>query len=122
LTAGSNVTIVPGAGTITINAGVPPITWAYTYVNSKPYTVLTSDYVLGCDNSVNLVGLELPDAPTTGSEWIVKDVGGAASPINIINVTTVSGAVLIDGAANYGIDVAYGSAKFTFNGVGYIVG
>lgn len=121
LTAGSNISISNGAGTITINAnggGVLDIT-SLTDLDS-PYTVLSTDEYLSCDVSAGVLTIKLPDAPTTGRVIRVKDSLGAAAGFNI-TVTTVGGVVLIDGGTSFVMNTAYEAANFIFNGTSYEV-
>jgi hypothetical protein len=64
--------------------------------------------------------IQLPDAPTIGRVYVVKDATGTAATFNI-SVTTVGGVVTIDGAATYTMNVNYQSARFIFNGTSYYV-
>lgn len=118
LTAGNNVSITNGSGSITIaaSAGIQ----AYTPVNTTPYVVLTSDYTIGVDCSGGIRTVQLPNAPSSTQIWVIKDVNGAAATNNI-TVTTVGGAVLIDDAATYTMNVNYGALTVQWNGTKYMV-
>lgn len=88
-----------------------------TAVASSPYVVLGTDYYLSVDTSVAIT-IQLPDAPTTGRTFVIKDATGNAAANNI-SVTTVGGVVNIDGAATYPMNVNYQSIQLLFNGTSY---
>ena len=119
LTAGANVTITNAAGSITIAAvGLTDVN--YTNVNATPYTVLAADEYLSVDTSALAITIKLPDAATSGHVYIIKDRTGAAAARNI-SVTTVTGAVLIDGAATYTMNTNYQSIQVVGSGTAYEV-
>lgn len=117
LTAGSNISILNGANSITISSSGPS-TVAYTPVAASPYVVLAADYFIGVDTTLGPITIELPDAPTTGRVIVIKDSQGTSST-NAITVTTVGGVVLIDGATSQSITSDYGSIQVVFNGSFY---
>lgn len=93
---------------------------AYTNVTSlmSPYTVLSTDYFISVDASGGAVIINLPDAPTTNQEFIIKDRLGQAST-NAITVKSLSGVTTVDGQASYvfsdnyeSLDVIYHSANY----------
>lgn len=114
-----SVSVNNGPGTIDLS--VPSLAPA-NYVNvthaMSPYTVLTNDYFISCDVSLGVVTILLPNAPATKKEFVVKDRTGNAS-INNITVSTVGGAVNIDGSTSYIISDPYESSDFLFNGTTY---
>jgi hypothetical protein len=97
-------------------------TLAYTLVNNaaSPYTVLSSDQFIGVDSSGGGVTILLPNAPTTGTSFYIKDAAGFAG-IFFITITTVGGVVLLDAAATYTIQYLYGSINLLFNGTQYLI-
>jgi hypothetical protein len=104
---GINGVSTAGSGdTITISATefVPQ----YTNVNhaASPYTVLLTDQYISVDCSGGAVTLLFPNAPTANRTWTVKDRTGN-SAANNITVTTVGGAVNIDGATSYVIKINF---------------
>jgi trimeric autotransporter adhesin len=109
-----------GAGnTITITTtGVTNLT--YTGVNhaASPYTVLTADDYISCDVTAGVITVLLPNAPATGKVWTIKDKVGLAASSNI-TITTVGGAVTIDGATSFVMNTAYEAVNVIFNGVSY---
>lgn len=114
ITAGTGITITPTANTITITAsGTTNLT--YTLVNTTPYVVLTTDEYLGVDSSGAPIQINLPNAPATGRVYIIKDRTGSAATNNI-TVTTVGGAVLIDGATTFVMNTAFEAIEVIFNG------
>lgn len=96
--------------------------FAYTTVNhaQSPYTVVSTDEYISCDPSGGTISILLPNAPTTYREFVIKDRTGSASTSNI-SVTTVGGAVTIDGQTTYTIAGNYGSISLLFNGTSYEV-
>lgn len=110
--SGSTVTITgAGSGTVTLN---------YTAVSSSPYVVQATDDFLGVDTSTIAITIQLPDAPATGRTYVVKDATGNAITHNM-TVTTVGGAVLIDGATSVIMNTNYESLQFLFNGTAYLI-
>lgn len=120
ITAGANIAIANGPNTITISANSGAFVVKYTAVNfaASPYVVLATDYYLGVDVSAGPVSILLPNAPTAGRIFVVKDKAGL-SQVDNITVTTVAGIVLIDGAVTLVMNNAYQSVQFIFNGVSY---
>lgn len=123
ITAGTNVTMTNGDGTggnptISAMSGTPIM--AYTNVNTTPYVVNAGNYMLGVDTTAAPITVQMPNAPTTGTMYIIKDEAGTADT-NAITVTTVGGAVLIDGSTSFSINVEYGSICVMFNGTKYLI-
>ena len=117
ITAGTGITVTTGANTITIaSSGVLPL--AYTNVNSSPYTVLTTDDYLSVDCSGGAITVRLPNAATSGKTFVVKDRTGSAATNNI-TVTTVGGAINIDGATTFVMNTAYQAISLIGNGSTY---
>lgn len=117
-------TLTPGAG-ISITTGVNEIIIATdltapstTFINSSPYTVLTTDYVILVD-TVTIAApstVMLIDAPTIdGQEWTIKDATGSAGAGNTITLQSVSGLINIDGATTYVINSAYESVTVVWS-------
>ena len=119
ISAGSNISITNAAGSITISAISGSQVVNISSVSTTPYIASATDYFLSVDTSIAIT-VQLPNAPSTGRVFIVKDsTNNAAS--NNITVTTVGGIVLIDGSASYVMNQNYGSASFIFNGTNYEV-
>lgn len=117
ITAGTNITVTPGANTITISAN-PDLDLTYTNVNTTPYVVLSTDQFLGVDCSGGVITIQLPNAPGTGRVVVIKDRTGSANT-NAIMVTTVGGAVNIDGATSYTMNTQYAAISVLFDGTTY---
>lgn len=106
-----------GTSTITIHDTQAQFLTNYTAVASSPYVVLATDYYISVDTSVART-IQLPNAPTTNRIFVIKDrTGGAAA--NSITVTTVGGAVTIDGAVSYTMNVNFAAIQLAWNGVSY---
>lgn len=90
-----------------------------TVPGAYPYDVLGTDYVVSVDTSAART-IRLPDAPTTGKIFVIKDVIGSAAANNI-SLTTVGGAVNIDGATTYTMNVNYQSVTVIFSGSAYFI-
>lgn len=122
LTAGSNITIAnaPGAITISSNSGAQVVNYVSVNNAASPYNALTTDYYIGADTSGGVVTIRLPNAPSTGRIFVIKDKSGT-SAASAITVTTVGGVVNIDGATTYTINSAYQAISVLFNGTSYEV-
>lgn len=121
ITGSSGITTTASGSTLTIvgtSEQVVPVTLLDN--TDSTYTVLTTDYYMSCNVSAGILDIDLPNAPTTGSVWIVKDSGGDAATNNI-TVSTVGGVVTIDGATSRVISTNYESLQFIFNGTSYEV-
>ncbi len=117
ITAGTGISVTPGANTITI-ATTGVVTLTYTNVNTTPYTVLTTDDFLSVDSSGGVITVRLPNAATLGKTFVVKDRTGSAAANNI-TVTTVGGAVNIDGATTFVMNTNFQSISLIGNGSSY---
>lgn len=120
-TAGNIIT--SGAGsTLTISPTQAQFMTNYTQVliGASPYTALVTDYYISAVSSGGAITIKLPNAPTTNRLFIIKDNAGDAS-VNNISVTTVGGAVTIDGQTTYTIAGNFGSINLLFNGTSYEV-
>jgi hypothetical protein len=118
ITAGTGVTVTPGANTITIAATGTPTGFTYKNVATSPYVVLTTDQYLSVNASGGPITIELPNAATTGQSFIIKDRTGSAATNNI-TITTVGGAVNIDGATTFVMDTSYQSVEVIGNSSSY---
>ncbi len=97
---------------------------AFTYVSisiaDSPYTALSTDDYISCDTSGGAITIRLPNAPTANKRYYIKDRTGNAT-VNNISVTTVGGAVTIDGLTTYLIAGNHGSISVLFNSTSYEV-
>jgi trimeric autotransporter adhesin len=116
-TAGG-LTATAGGLTVTAGAYVEPYT-AIAFANS-PYSALTTDYYISVNTSGGAITVKLPNAPTTGRVFVIKDNSGNANANNL-SITTVGGSVTIDGATTYTISQNYGSITVVFNATSYEV-
>lgn len=92
-----------------------------SYVNvvgPAAYVVSASDYYISCDSTLGLITVKLPNSPTLYDTFAIKDRTGTSDTINI-TVTTVGGAILIDGSTSYIFDEKYESIEVIFNGTSY---
>lgn len=119
ISAGPGISIANGAGSITISASGTS-TLNYTAVSTTPYVVAATDDFLGVTTSSLAITIDLPNAPATGRVYSIKDVSGNAG-VNNITVTTVGGAVLIDGAVTFVMNTAYEAINVLFNGTAYLI-
>lgn len=119
ITAGTNIAITNGAGTITIDASTGAQIANITPVSTTPYVVTATDFFLAV-NTGAAITVQLPNAPATGRMFTIKDSTGTAAANNI-TVTTVGGVVTIDGATSLVFNQNYGSASFIFDGTSYEV-
>ena len=119
ITAGTNITLTPGSRSLTIAASSTPLITNRTLVTTTPYVVLSTDYYLSVNTSTAKT-IQLPNAPTTGTVYIIKDFSGT-SAANNITITTVGGAVLIDGATSLTINQNYGAASILWNSASFEV-
>ncbi len=117
ITAGTGITVTPGANSITISS-TGTTTLTYTNVNTTPYVVLATDEYLSVDCSGGVITIQLPNAATLGRTFIIKDRTGSANS-NTITVTTVGGAVNIDGATSYSMNTQYAAIELIGNGSTY---
>lgn len=115
--AGYVLTVV--SGDTAWAAAASSSTIAYTEPGAYPYDVLSTDYLIGVDTSAART-IRLPNAPTTGSVYVIKDRIGTANVYNI-TLTTVGGAVYIDAATSLSINSAWASVTVCFNGTKYLV-
>lgn len=128
--SGNNINILGTTGQLTVtgNPGTSTLTialtsdqyLAYTSVTTTPYVVTATDCFLGVSTSGGIKTIQLPNAPSTGRFIVIKDATGNAATNNI-TVTTVGGAVNIDGAVTYTMNAAYQSISVLFNGTSYLV-
>ena len=87
-----------------------------TFADS-PYTVLSTDSFIGVNSSGGAVTIFLPDFPTVGKTFIVKDDSGNAAANNIM-ISTVSGLDSIDGATSFTMNTNLQSAQFIYASLG----
>lgn len=122
LTAGTNITITNGPGSITIDSHAGSQLVAYTSVNNaaSPYTVLSTDYFLGVDTTAGPVTLNFPNTTSTGRIFVIKDVHGTALTSNI-TFQTPGGTVDFDGSVTYVINKNYAAVELLFDGAKYEV-
>jgi len=119
ITGGAGIVVTPGANTITISSsGTTPSN--YTNVNTSPYVVLGTDEYLSVDSSGGPITIQLPNVATLSRVFTIKDRTGSAATNNI-TVTTVGGAVNIDGATTFVMNTAYESINVIGNSSTYEV-
>ena len=98
LTAGSNISITNGAGTITI-ASSSGNTQNTTRVTSSPYAVLSTDNNIFCDTDGGAITVNLP-AGVNGTKYRVINCGSSGNNVTL----TPNGTELLFGAnAGYAI-------------------
>lgn len=121
ITAGTGITVTPGANTITVSAsGTSNFDYTGVNVGRSPYVVISTDEYLAVDSSGGAVTIELPNAPAVGRSYIIKDSTGSAAVHNI-TIISVSGAVTIDGSTTFVMNTNYEAIQVLFNGSTYEV-
>jgi len=90
-----------------------------TTPGAYPYIVLSTDYIILVDTSAART-INLPNAPTTGQSFVIKDTVGTANAFNV-TVTTVGGVVTIDGATSQAINTNWECLTVIFEGTSYRV-
>lgn len=79
----------------------------------SPYTVLSTDYFIGCDSSGGTITINLIASPSSGMVVQIKDATGQAGTHSI----TINGnGNNIDGAASITLDQNYANVGVIFNG------
>jgi hypothetical protein len=112
---------IDGSGNVTIPSIIinGPQVIKLTVPGAYPYNVLTTDYAVEVDTS-SARTIRLPNAPTTGQVFVIKDITGSAGSNNI-SLTTVGGVVTIDGATTKTMNVNYASVTVFFSGTAYFI-
>ncbi len=117
LIGGAGVSVAGNAGTSTLTINLTNVTPNYVnVVGPATYVVLANDYFISCDSTLGPITIQLPNAPTLYDQFVVKDRTGTAAANNI-TVTTVGGAVLIDGATSQIFVDEYESLELLYSGV-----
>jgi hypothetical protein len=111
-----NVVIDSATGQLGTNA--PHVITGYVVANATPFVVGANDYYITVDTSTIAITIQLPNAPTTYRSFIIKDSAGNAFSKNV-TVTTVGGAILLDGATTYVMNTNYASIQLLYDGFGY---
>lgn len=114
-----NLTTDATGNTVTISESPSQVATNYTNVAVTPYVVTATDYYLSVNTSAaGVKTIQLPNAPTAFRLFVVKDRTGNAATNNIA-ITTVGGAVLIDGVTTYTLMQNYEAVDILFNGTSY---
>lgn len=115
LTAGSNITITNGPGSVTISGNAPTATIA----TSSPVTVGSTSVYIFVNKAVgSATTVNLPSSPTVSQTVLIKDLKGDA---NVNNITINGGTSNIDGAASYVIGAARGAVTLFWNSIEWSV-
>lgn len=115
---GTNITTVGDAGTFTVTINGNILTYTGIVFADSPYSAALTDYYISADVTGGAITVRLPNAPTTGTIFAIKDKVGLAGTSNI-TITTVGGVVNLDGATSFVMNTNYESASVIFNGVSY---
>jgi peptidase E len=120
IVAGANIVLTVGHNSLTISALSGSDVVAYTGITNAntPYNALSTDYYISCDVTAGVITVKLPDVPSTGRTFVIKDKVGLSATSNI-TITTITGAVTIDGATTFVMNTAYEAANLVFNGTNY---
>ena len=118
------VTGTPGTSTLTITETSFVIANNYTLVTGPMTYVgdsgVNPDYYIAVNSSGGAVTLQFPNTTTSFRTFTVKDRNGNSSGGGTqIHITTVGGAVTIDGQTTATIDSNFGSLQLLFNGTSY---
>jgi len=116
---GTGITTSGAGNTITITSSGSEI-FTYTDVSASPYVVLVTDNFISVDCSIIPITIQLPDAATLSTAYVIKDRTGSASTNNI-TVTSLSGVILIDGATTFVMNTDYESIRVLGNGTNWEV-
>ena len=115
------VTINTSTGQLgSVSSITSPLTVTSVNHAASSYTVLSTDQFIACQTSTGIITILLPNAPTTGRVFYIKDSNGAAATSNI-TVTTVGGGVSIDGPTTYTMATNYQAISLVFDGSQYEV-
>lgn len=123
VTAPTWANITSTSGTITVTNGPNSINLEATSMflmitnlvgAGGSYVVLNTDQYLSCDVSLNTLTIQLPNSTTEGRIIRIKDYTGDCSTNNI-TITTVGGAVNIDGATSYVMNSDFQSVSLIWN-------
>lgn len=106
--------------TITITLNETAIEYVDVDFAMSPYTVTANDYFISVDSSLGSVTINLPDAPSSNRQFIVKDRLGTSAANSII-VKSLTGASTIDGQASYTFVDNYESLECLYNSGNYEV-
>lgn len=117
ITGSGGIVVTNGAGTIALSTVAVSTVTAVNHAAS-PYTVLAADQFIAADVTAGVISILLPNAPTTGRVITIKDKVGLAATSNI-SVTTVGGAVTIDGVTTFAMNTAYQAISVIFDGSNY---
>lgn len=114
---GDGISIHTGASGDTV-----VIAYAPTYTNvtnaMSPYSTTVTDNFISVNVTAGAVTIRLPNAPASSRVFTIKDRVGLAGANNI-TITTVGGAVNIDGATSFVMNTAYEAMSLLFNGTSY---
>jgi hypothetical protein len=90
-------------------------------IQDSPYTVQSSDYIVGVDTTNGAVNIDLPSASVMGPgfTFIVKDEGGRCHVANILLQAPVT--QTIDNADSLVVSTAYASYQLYTNGINWFV-
>lgn len=118
--AGQVLTYVSSSALPTWQNGSSILTTTQVTNAASPYTVLATDEVILVNSTAGAVTIKLPNAPSTGRVIYIKDWKGQALT-NAISITTVGGAVTIDGVTTYTQNITYQSTEVIFDGSNYSI-
>lgn len=120
ITGSTGIAISTGTNAINIATNGTQ-TWNYHGVTgASPYVVGSTDTFIGVPTNLVTYTIQLPNAPATGRVYVVKDSNGHAATRNI-TVTTVGGAINIDGATTLVMNTNFQSTRVLFNGTQYLI-
>lgn len=118
---GTDGIMTSGAGsTITVTLTGGAVEYTNVTFGMSPYTVTATDYYISVDASLGPITINLPDAPTTNRQFIVKDRLGMASTNNI-TIKSLTGASTIEQLPTLVFDDNFDSLECLYNSGNYEV-
>lgn len=114
----SSIATSASGNTITISYSAAPAEYTNVTNAMSPYTATLTDYYISVDATAGPVIINLPDSPTAGRQFVIKDRLGQAGT-NTITVKSLSGVTTIDGQASYVFVDNYESLECIYHSSNY---
>ena len=116
--AAGGITMTAGTTGITLDSGIIHNYTEITTAGDSPYSVLGTDYFIGCDSTGGALAVTLPAAPEVGRTYVIYDVVGQAAIGGNVTITGNAANIAAGGAsaATYVLNTAYESIQVTWTG------